>query len=157
MRPIETIEKQFRDVLTIRRLNRCFLSNAPKCSKEVAARYAESRSNLKLIAKSVLNGSFCLNETTVFLLGSVRSVLPVAAIPAFEQMVDINNGISRRKSYAALFHLLSYNSCIDAVISLKLAPILLKCLELKKLKLAPSVTNVVEMADQMRFYKNVMV
>ena len=92
----------------------------------------------------------------MFLLGSVRSVLPVAAISAFEQMADINNSISRRKSYAALSHLLSYDSCIDAVIPLKLAPILLKCLELEKLELAPSVTNVVEMADQMRFYNNVM-
>ena len=88
----------------------------------------------------------------MFSLGSVRSVLPVAAIPAFDQMADINNDISERKSYAALFHLLSYDSCIDAVIPLKVAPILLQCLELEKLELPPSVTNVVEMADQMRFY-----
>ena len=47
---------------------------------------------------------------------------------------------------------MSYDSCIDAVIPLKLAPILLQCLELEKLELPPSVTNVVEMADQMRFY-----
>ena len=87
----------------------------------------------------------------MFLLGSVGSVVPVAAIPAFEQIVDINNDISGRKSYAALFHLLSYDSCIDAVIPLKLKPILLQCLELEKVELPPSVTNVVEMADQMRF------
>ena len=47
---------------------------------------------------------------------------------------------------------MSYDSCIDAVIPLKLAPILLQRLELEKLELPPSVTNVVEMADQMRFY-----
>ena len=152
VRLIEMIEKQFGDVLTIPRLNCCFLSNPQECSKEVAARYAEARLNLKLAAKSVLNDSFSLNEATVFLLGSVRSVLPVAVIPAFEQMADINNDISRRKSYAPLFHLLSYDSCFDAVISLKLAPIILQCLELEKLELPPSVSNVVEMADQMRFY-----
>ena len=72
-------------------------------------------------------------------------------------MVDINNDISRRKSYAALFHLLSYDSCIDAVIPLKLAPILLQCLELGKLELPPLVTNVVEMADQTRFYNKEVV
>ena len=109
------------------------------------------RLNLKLITKSVSNNSFSLNETIVFLLGSVRSVLPVTAVPAFEQIVHINNGTSRRKSYAALFHLLSYDSCIDVVIPLKLAPILLQCLELEKLELPPSVSNV-EMTDQMRFY-----
>ena len=93
-----------------------------------------------------------LNETSVFLLGSVRSVLPVAAIPAFEHMGNINNDISSRKNYAIFFHLLSYDSCIDAVIPLKMAPILQQCLELEKLELPPSVTKVVEMADQMRFY-----
>ena len=77
VRPIETIEKQVRDVFTIRRLNRCFLSNPQKCSKEVAARLAEARLNLKLVAMSVLSDSFPLNETSVFLLGSVRLVLPV--------------------------------------------------------------------------------
>ena len=123
VRPIETIEKQVGDVLAIHRLNCCFLSNPQQCSKEVAARLAEVRLNLKLIAKAVLSDSFTLNETSVFLLGSVRSVLPVAAIPAFEHMVNINNDISSRKDYAAIFHLLSYDSCIDAVIPLKMAPI----------------------------------
>ena len=149
VRPIETVEKQVGGVLAIRRLNLCFLSNPQKCSKEVAARLAEARLNLKLIAKSVLSNSFTLS---VFLLGSVRSVLPVAAIPAFEHMLNINNDISSSKNYAAFFHPLSYDSCIDAVIPLKMAPILQQCLELEKLELPPSVTNVVEMADQMRFY-----
>ena len=152
VRPIGTIENQVGDVLAIHRLNRCFLSNLQKCQKEVAARLAEARLNLKLIVKSVLSDSFTLNETSVFLLGSVRSVLPVAAIPAFEHMVNINNAISSRKNYAAFFHLLSYESCIDAVIPLKVTPILQQCLELEKLELLPSVTNVVEMGDQMRFY-----
>ena len=67
VRPIETIEKQVGDVLAIRRLNRYFLSDLQKCSKEVAARLAEARLNLKLIAKSVLSDSFTLNETSVFL------------------------------------------------------------------------------------------
>ena len=94
MRLIETIEKQLGDVLPIRILNRCFLSNPQKCSKEVIARCAQAGLNLKLIPKSVLSDSFSLNDTIMFLLGSVRSVLAVAAIPAFEQMVDINNDIS---------------------------------------------------------------
>lgn len=94
-------------------------SNPQKCSKEVAARLAEEQLNLKLIAKSVLNDSFTLNETSVFLLGSVRSVLPVAAIAASEHKVNINNNISSRKNYSAFFHLLSYNSCIDAVDSIE--------------------------------------
>ena len=152
VRPIKTIEKQVGDVLAIRRLNRCFLSNPQKYWKEVAARLVEARLNLKLIAKSVLSDSFTLNETSVFLLGSVRSVLPFSTIPAFEHMVNINNDISSKKNYAAFFHLLSYDSCIHAVISLKMAPILQQCLELEKLELPPSVTNVVEMADQMQFY-----
>ena len=67
----------------------------------------------------------------MFSSGSVRSALPVATIPAFDQMADTNNDISERKSYAALFHLLSYDSCIDAVIPLEVVPILLQCLELE--------------------------
>ena len=153
VRPIETIEKQDGDVLAIRRLSRSFLYNPQKCSKEVAASLAKVRLNLKLIAKSVLSSSFTLNETSVFLLGRVRSVLLVAAIPAFKHMVNINNDISSRKNYAAFFHLLYYDSCINAAFLLKMVPILQQCLELEKLELPPSVTNVVEMADQqIRFY-----
>ena len=117
--PIETPTKPAPASSNGRRLDRCFLSCETK-DPETKRLYSKARSYLRFVCDCILQRKCELlaSEDNVLSLNSLISYLPSESISAFHTMHDRETDFSVRRAYAAVFRLLSYDACLDAVVPL---------------------------------------
>ena len=116
MAPIETAEKRATaNASSPRRLDRCFLLPGHKSDSEQCKIYAAARKVLHNISEAVLNSNLpqVLQET----INNLRMLLPTDSVDACNGMVDeANSETKQMRGYASVFHLLSFDASVDAII-----------------------------------------
>ncbi|XP_057302291.1 uncharacterized protein LOC130636556 isoform X1 [Hydractinia symbiolongicarpus] len=129
--PIEKATKEAPTNVKKSRLDRCFLRSEEK-SPSSKKQFAAARLFLRNLCCDVLSGKLdCLQKYDQ--LQSLLTYIPNSCVPSFVTMVQAKISIGLRQAYAAVFKLLSYDSCIDALIPLKICDEFMAFLELCEL------------------------
>ena len=140
--PIETpdAEEPSIEVQANRRLDRCFIHSRGNNTDE-----REARKQLKITCLGVINGKVPHDQTLL------ARLLPEAAVPAYQQMLNPDTQKDLRVEYARIFLVLSYDSSLDTVIPYSVSE---SCIEVCELAQTDCLTleNLQKFTWNLQFY-----